>query len=448
MIPLLLNDAAAAPKSGRIPTDTATISEQDVSFTDALGELDLPVSEDAAETELMPLLTDGDVEENDSSIIATPEANEDEDVVEFAVAEAPVAPKTRAEEKAAASEQITAPRAWAEPETAAKARRTDAAPEPEKPLPQAAGPKVQSEKPTTSLAQTVLEGRLPTATPRPEGGAQQLPPSVEVGQEPVKTDRPIELPRNAAAVMAAVALAQEQSINAAVKKVVQSEFAMPETDDLPKEEKLPLRDVPPVEIRRQPLTSAPASAPPPAVALAQVIGAQPKATDVSPLSLSLGEGDALAAAAPAERGSQPTLQTPTAAPTTAGAETARQAAQQIAVAISSQPGRPTDIALHPEELGRVRLSMTTVDATITMTVQAERPETSDLLRRHIDALEQEFRSLGYDDISFSFGDDGGTSAQPDEVAQEAGEVLLAEADLDELTHHDAPQPVSGLDLRL
>jgi len=43
-----------------------------------------------------------------------------------------------------------------------------------------------------------------------------------------------------------------------------------------------------------------------------------------------------------------------------------------------------------------------VDTGISVLITAERPETLDLMRRHIDQLAEEFRNLGYEDIGFEF----------------------------------------------
>mgnify|MGYP001799943668 CR=1 FL=1 len=124
---------------------------------------------------------------------------------------------------------------------------------------------------------------------------------------------------------------------------------------------------------------------------------------------------------------------------------ARHAAHQMAAAVVQQQGRMTEIALNPEELGRVRLVMTAVDAAITLTVAAERPETADLLRRHIDVLTQEFRALGYEDINFSFGSESQSDADPEERMDGfAAEV----SDPDVPLIQPATTPMSGLDLRL
>lgn len=131
----------------------------------------------------------------------------------------------------------------------------------------------------------------------------------------------------------------------------------------------------------------------------------------------------------------------------AGAETARHAATQIAVAVTNHPNKATEIALNPEELGRVRLSITANEGTITLHVSTERPETQDLLRRHIDVLAQEFRELGYDTISFSFGKDGQDPAdQSDDLEDDRLDPEMGETR--PTSENKSMGPSSGLDLRL
>ncbi|SHL26369.1 Flagellar hook-length control protein FliK [Roseovarius marisflavi] len=85
-------------------------------------------------------------------------------------------------------------------------------------------------------------------------------------------------------------------------------------------------------------------------------------------------------------------------------------AMQIAAAAQrGGAGRPIDIVLNPAELGPVRLSLASADGVMSVTVIAERPETLDLMRRHIDTLAQEFLNIGYGKAQFSFG--GGQSGQ-------------------------------------
>jgi hypothetical protein len=88
-------------------------------------------------------------------------------------------------------------------------------------------------------------------------------------------------------------------------------------------------------------------------------------------------------------------------------------AQQITAAIEARDaGKSTiDLRLAPEELGRVRLRLTSHEGVMTVTVVAERPETLDLMRRHVDALARGMLDVGYQEARFSFaGQDQGESA--------------------------------------
>jgi flagellar hook-length control protein FliK len=185
------------------------------------------------------------------------------------------------------------------------------------------------------------------------------------------------------------------------------------------------------------------TAQPPAVALAQA-AAQPQ-REMIDKTPKLADVDSILSAMPAER-HMPATGTLAPVAATAAPETARQASAQIAVAITNSNGKTTEIALNPEELGRVKLSLSAGDSVITVNVLADRPETQDLLRRHIDILAQEFRQLGYTSISFSFGEQKGQArpeAMPDDQPvepeiQETGPITRA-----------TPAPaVTGLDLRI
>ncbi len=83
---------------------------------------------------------------------------------------------------------------------------------------------------------------------------------------------------------------------------------------------------------------------------------------------------------------------------------AQQVARQMAMSVVPLPGGPVEIRLSPEELGRVRLTVSVQDGIIAVAVLADRPETADLLRRNIETLAREFRDLGYEQSSFSFQD--------------------------------------------
>ncbi len=85
------------------------------------------------------------------------------------------------------------------------------------------------------------------------------------------------------------------------------------------------------------------------------------------------------------------------------AELAPQVARQIGEAMGQASNRPIEIALSPKELGRVHMSVVAEDGTVTINIMTERPETLDLMRRHIDQLGQTLRNMGYDSINFAFG---------------------------------------------
>lgn len=125
--------------------------------------------------------------------------------------------------------------------------------------------------------------------------------------------------------------------------------------------------------------------------------------------------------------------------------------RQVAEALQHMPGKPVEISLNPEELGRVRLGVTTSEAGIVVSVLAERQETIDLMRRHINALETAFQAIGYSDISFSFA--GNDTPDGDQGQQQDGRAsgLLS----DTIAPDDTPAtltistlPTTGLDLRL
>ncbi|WP_232897257.1 flagellar hook-length control protein FliK [Pontibaca salina] len=93
-------------------------------------------------------------------------------------------------------------------------------------------------------------------------------------------------------------------------------------------------------------------------------------------------------------------------PSTLNALTVAQPVRQTAEAIEMlmrQPDKRVEISLNPEELGRVRLALSRTEHGMTLAIMADRPETLDLMRRHIDQLAAELHRLGYSDFGFSFG---------------------------------------------
>ncbi len=138
------------------------------------------------------------------------------------------------------------------------------------------------------------------------------------------------------------------------------------------------------------------------------------------------------------------------------ADLAPHVARQIVEGVQHAPNRPIEIALSPQELGRVRVSIKIEDKSIVVNILAERGETLDLMRRHIDHLGQTFRSIGYDSVSFSFGQRAqgdtqtGEHAARDKAAPNRGDD--AQQFAPSQTDVTAPPPLraatSGLDIRL
>lgn len=105
-----------------------------------------------------------------------------------------------------------------------------------------------------------------------------------------------------------------------------------------------------------------------------------------------------------------------------------------------------DIRLSPEELGHVRLHMMQSESGLTVHITADRPETLDLMRRHIDQLARDLAEAGYEGAEFSFAE--GSSDQDGRSAPRSGGPAADPAETP--TAHDPAQaPVAdGLDLRV
>ncbi|MEM6587600.1 MAG: flagellar hook-length control protein FliK [Pseudomonadota bacterium] len=109
-----------------------------------------------------------------------------------------------------------------------------------------------------------------------------------------------------------------------------------------------------------------------------------------------------------------TLGTPTPlTPSQMSPAQAQQVTRQIAFAIQNTPGRSVEITLNPAELGHVRISLSSAETGMVVSIQADRPETLELMRRHADLLASDFRDIGYDGTSFSFEQSGGQGTSRD-----------------------------------
>lgn len=79
--------------------------------------------------------------------------------------------------------------------------------------------------------------------------------------------------------------------------------------------------------------------------------------------------------------------------------------RQISDAFVATTGNQIDIALSPEELGRIRMTISGREGGQHVIIWAERPEVLEQLRRNATTLMQEFSDAGMEDMSFEFRDD-------------------------------------------
>jgi flagellar hook-length control protein FliK len=130
---------------------------------------------------------------------------------------------------------------------------------------------------------------------------------------------------------------------------------------------------------------------------------------------------------------------------------ARGAIAQIAEAVRLPMDGSVEVRLSPEELGRVKLTMVPGEAGLVVQLVAERPETLELLRRHVDTLAADLRDLGYSGLEFSFTNEG-DERRGDENARENSTGRLADpAALAETAVARRPRglaPDGRLDIRL
>lgn len=128
---------------------------------------------------------------------------------------------------------------------------------------------------------------------------------------------------------------------------------------------------------------------------------------------------------------------------------ARPVITQVVHAAKTAVDGVIEVKLSPEELGRVRLAMTTGEAGLTVLVTAERQETLDLLRRNIDQFAADLAEQGFTALSFSFGEDTTDDPKRDfsETGPDEADVFLQPLSAD--TRDAKLIPSDGrLDLRL
>ncbi|MCP9483564.1 flagellar hook-length control protein FliK [Shimia sp. CNT1-13L.2] len=127
----------------------------------------------------------------------------------------------------------------------------------------------------------------------------------------------------------------------------------------------------------------------------------------------------------------------------------RLVTQQLAEVIQTRGNGVVELALRPEELGRVRMVLAGSESQMTVVIQAERQGTEELIRRHLEQLQQDLQDIGYSSISFAFGD---RAPEGDAQVRSAGlgpEIEGDMADEDPLVSAPARYVVGGgMDIRM
>ena len=133
-------------------------------------------------------------------------------------------------------------------------------------------------------------------------------------------------------------------------------------------------------------------------------------------------------------------------------QVAHNVVRQIASHVTDQQGNRIEVTLKPEELGTVRLIISTGERPA-VAVYADNPATLDLLRRHADLLARELRDTGFAGADLSFADDSGAGRRQAAADRDSYEGFVGGhvASRDEVTVPTVrPRPVLGslLDIRI
>ena len=118
----------------------------------------------------------------------------------------------------------------------------------------------------------------------------------------------------------------------------------------------------------------------------------------------------------------------------------------FAAEIASHAPGEVELTLSPKELGTLRFRMAIHEAILFVHVTADRPETTDLVRRHMALLTSELTGEGFADVDFSFGED---RRQP-QPSPEHIIASLASRSTETGDRHQLPPaaPARALDLRI
>ncbi len=114
---------------------------------------------------------------------------------------------------------------------------------------------------------------------------------------------------------------------------------------------------------------------------------------------------------------------------------APQISARVVEAVPAATEGPVEIVLDPEELGKLRMQITRSETGWTLHVNIERPETLDFMRRHIETLQKDLVSVGYESLNLQLGggQNGGASAQEHLKRSEGPSIALDEGQSQNMT---------------
>lgn len=104
-------------------------------------------------------------------------------------------------------------------------------------------------------------------------------------------------------------------------------------------------------------------------------------------------------------------------------------------------GETTEILLDPEELGRVRMTLSGAENGGIVMLQVERPETLELMRRNIEQMRAELVEAGWENVEFSFGQENSPDQHKEAESDPSGWTPQ------EATVSAAPERLSAIEQR-
>lgn len=128
--------------------------------------------------------------------------------------------------------------------------------------------------------------------------------------------------------------------------------------------------------------------------------------------------------------------------------TVQHVARQIVEVLPRSGDARLEITLTPEDLGRLKLTLVTGEGTPVLHITADRQETMELVRRHIDLLTREFTALGFAGLDVALGQDRRTPPQPSGAQKTDGAGANPPGSDPDSTQRPAAVQGSGLDIRL